>query len=87
MSVPTKRCPSCSTGPMWARRPELDARGVAGDVVVPPDQAAQPVRQRVDEALAGDNGRYHDQGAVAAVFAEAVRPGMPEPSKALCRTR
>src|SRR4029079_1646330 len=55
-------------------RPELDARGVTGDVVMPPDEAAQPLRQRVDEALAGNDRRYHDQGAVAAVLAEAVRP-------------
>ena len=33
-------------------RPELDARGVAADVVVPADEAAQPLRQRFDEASA-----------------------------------
>src|SRR6185437_2282854 len=55
-------------------RPKLDARGVTGDVVMSPDEAAQPLRQRIDEALAGHDRRYHDQGTVAAVFAEAVRP-------------
>src|SRR5205823_5552489 len=31
-------------------------------------------RQRVDDAFAGDIGRYHDQGAIPAVFVKAVRP-------------
>jgi hypothetical protein len=43
-------------------------------MVVPPDEATQPLRQRVNEALAGDDGRHHDQGTIAAVLAEAVRP-------------
>src|SRR4029079_5165895 len=37
-------------------------------------EAAQPLRQRVDEALAGNDRQNHDQGTVAAVLAEAVRP-------------
>jgi hypothetical protein len=55
-------------------RAELDPRGLAGHVVVPADQAAQPLGQRIDDAFAGDIGRYHDQGAVPAVLVKAVRP-------------
>ena len=74
MSVPTKPCPSCSTGPMWAaarswmpaasretwlcRRIRLRSRSGSGSM----------------RPLQGTTGRYHDQGTVAAVFAEAVRP-------------
>ena len=75
MSLPMNPCPSWSTGPRWAATPKLDTRGVAGDMVVAADQAAEPFRQRIDDGLCGDTGRDDDQCAVAAVFAEAAVPG------------
>ena len=43
-------------------------------MIVAADEAAESLRERVDDAFAGDPGRYDDKGTVAAVFAEAVRP-------------
>ena len=67
-------------------RPELDAGGNAGDVVVPPDEAAQPLWQRVDEAFAGDDGGTTIRAPSPRSSQKQSAHGMPEPSKALCRT-
>jgi hypothetical protein len=63
--------------PDVGRGPELDARGLARDVIVAADEATEPLGERVDDALEGDSRRHHDERAVAAVFAEAVRPADP----------
>jgi hypothetical protein len=60
--------------PEMGRSTELELGGLAGDVVVAADHVAEASWERVNDAHGSHVGRYHDKGAIAAVFAEASRP-------------
>ena len=48
------------------RRPELDPGGLAGrDGRLLANEPPEPLGQRVDDALAGNAGRHHDERAIA----------------------